>query len=77
METFVKIVGATILILVAIIVLSAIISLPVMLLWNWLVPVIVPGGAIAGDITWLQAWGLLVFFGLLFKGSSASVSGKS
>ena len=77
METFIKIIGATVLILLAIILISAIISLPVMLLWNWLVPIVIPGGQIVGHITWLQAWGLLVFCGFLFKGSSASASSKS
>jgi hypothetical protein len=73
METFIKIVGATVLVLLAIIFIAAIISLPVMLLWNWLVPVVIPGGQIAGHITWLQAWGLMVFCGFLFKSSSAVV----
>jgi Sec-independent protein secretion pathway component TatC len=39
-------------------------SLPVMLLWNGCLV-----GAINGvnEITWLQAWGILVLCGLLFK----------
>ena len=39
-------------------------SLPVMLLWNSCLV-----GAINGvnEITWLQAWGILVLCGLLFK----------
>jgi hypothetical protein len=47
-----------------IIVIGLIVSLPVMLLWNYCLV-----GAIAGvnEITWLQAWGILVLFGLLFK----------
>ena len=46
------------------IVISLIMSLPVMLLWNYCLV-----GAITGinEITWLQAWGILVLFGLLFK----------
>ena len=49
---------------VLIIVIGLIMSLPVMLLWNYCLV-----GAIAGvnEITWLQAWGILVLFGLLFK----------
>lgn len=52
------VVGAAILIFVA-----ALMSLPVMLLWDWLMP------AIFGlpEITWFQAWGLLFLCGLLFK----------
>ena len=47
-----------------IVAIGLIVSLPVMLLWNYC-----PVGAIAGinEITWLQAWGILVLFGLLFK----------
>jgi hypothetical protein len=39
-------------------------SLPVMLLWNGCLV-----GAISGvnEISWLQAWGILVLCGLLFK----------
>ena len=46
------------------IVISAIVSLPVMLLWDWLMP------ALFGlpEITWLQAWGLLALCSFLFKG---------
>ena len=49
-----------------IIVLGLIFSLPVMLLWNGCLV-----GAIAGinPITWLQAWGIMVLFGILFKTS--------
>jgi hypothetical protein len=41
-------------------------SLPVMLLWNGCLV-----GAIVGvnEVTWLQAWGILVLCGLLFKTS--------
>lgn len=44
-------------------VVAAIMSLPVMLLWDWLMP------GIFGlrEITWFEAWGLLFLCGLLFK----------
>lgn len=47
-----------------IVAIGLIVSLPVMLLWNYCLV-----GAISGinEITWLQAWGILVLFGLLFK----------
>ena len=47
-----------------IVAIGLIVSLPVMLLWNYCLV-----GAIAGinEITWLQAWGILVLFGLQFK----------
>ena len=42
---------------------AALMSLPVMLLWDWLMPTIFG----LPEITWLQAWGLLFLCGLLFK----------
>ena len=52
--------------LVLIILLGLIISFPTMLLWNGCLV-----GAIDGvrEITWLQAWGLIILSGLLFKTS--------
>jgi len=49
-----------------VVILGLLFSLPVMLLWNGCLV-----GAIAGvnEITWLQAWGIMVLFGLLFKSS--------
>jgi hypothetical protein len=47
-------------------VMAAIMSLPVMLLWDWLMPTIFG----LGEITWFQAWGLMFLCGLLFKNSS-------
>lgn len=47
-------------------VVAALMSLPVMLLWDWLMP------AIFGlpEITWFQAWGLLFLCGLLFRSNT-------
>ena len=52
--------------LALIILLGLIISFPTMLLWNGCLV-----GAIDGvrEITWLQAWGLIILSGLLFKTS--------
>ena len=49
-----------------VIALGLLFSLPVMWLWNGCLV-----SAIAGvnEITWLQAWGLNVLFGILFKTS--------
>lgn len=43
--------------------LSAVWSLPIMLLWDWLMP------ALFGlpEITWFQAWGLMALMGFLFR----------
>lgn len=60
MNMFYTIVG----IIVFIILAGLLVSLPVWLLWN-----VCLVGAISGvnEITWLQAWGLNVLFGLLFR----------
>lgn len=38
-------------------------SLPVMLLWDWLMPTLFG----LPEITWFQAWGLMILCSLLFK----------
>ena len=53
-------IAAGILLLVGI---SAFMSLPVMLLWDWLMPTLFN----LKEITWFQAWGLMFLTGLLFK----------
>lgn len=64
MEAVVKIVGVVVLAVVAIIALGLLLSWPIYMLWNGCLI-----GAVDGvhEITWLQAWGLNVLFGLLFK----------
>ena len=57
----------TVLVLVTVL-FGLILALPVMLLWDALMPTIFG----LGTITWLQAWGLLVLCGLLFKNTSSS-----
>ena len=49
------------------VVLGVVLSFPIMLLWNYC---LVPAVPIVIEITWLQAWGLFVLFGLLFRNSS-------
>jgi len=58
--------GALLAIVVLVIALGLITSFPVMLLWNGCLV-----DAVAGirEISWLQAWGLTVLFGILFKTS--------
>ena len=53
-----------------IVIIALLVSIPVWLLWNWLMP------AIFGlkTISWLQALGLSVLCGLLFKSSTSSSS---
>jgi hypothetical protein len=47
-----------------VVLIGLILSLPVMLLWNYCLV-----GAINGvnEIGWMQAWGILILAGLLFK----------
>lgn len=81
MKTFGTIVAAIIGIVAFVVALALLISLPVMLLWNWLVPVVFPpheGVAfIVQEITWLQALGILLLTGFLFKSSAVSAKSSS
>ena len=47
--------------------ISLVMALPVMWLWDWLMPQIFG----LKEITWLQAWGLSLLCGLLFKSHSS------
>ena len=47
-----------------IVVIGLVLSLPVMWLWNYC---LVPATTGLNEIGWLQAWGILVLCGLLFK----------
>lgn len=51
------------------ILLSLVLSLPVMWLWN---SCLVPAVTVANEIGWLQAWGLSLLTSLLFKTSVSS-----
>ena len=57
--------------LVLLIVASALLAIPVMLLWNWLMPYIFG----LPTVTMLQALGLTVLFKTLFGSSSSSSKG--
>lgn len=60
-----------------IIALGALYALPVMWLWNALLtgPTSIVGTPLP-DLGFYQAWGLLILCGLLFKGTSSSVTTK-
>ena len=64
MEKIAVIVGAVVLGILSILIVSFLLSWPVYMLWNGCLV-----GAIAGvsEVTWLQAWGLSVLCGFLFK----------
>ena len=71
METIVKIVGAIVLGVVGIVAVGLLMSLPVMWLWNG---ALVPAVSGLHEIGWLQAWGVMILCGMLFKGNSTSTS---
>lgn len=60
MQILIALIGVVVLVVF----LGLLFSLPVMLLWNGCLV-----GAITGvsEISWLQAWGIMVLFGILFK----------
>jgi len=64
MEKVAVFVGAVVLGLAGLLALSFLLSWPVYMLWNGCLV-----GAVAGvsEVTWLQAWGLTVLCGFLFK----------
>ena len=69
MQIFTIIIGA----IVLVIVLSAIFALPVMWLWNGLLPELFA----FPTVTWLQAWGLSILGSLLFGGTARASSTSS
>lgn len=70
MEMFIKAMVGIVGVIALIVVLGLIMSWPVMMLWNGCLVDAVSG---VKEIGWLQAWGILILCGTLFK-SSASVS---
>lgn len=64
MDKVFVIVGAAIVGIAAVVFLSFVLSWPVMWLWNNALV-----GAVTGfnEVSWLQAWGISVLCGLLFK----------
>jgi len=66
MEKFAVFVGAVVIAIVGLLLLSFLLSWPVYMLWNGCLV-----GAVAGvnEVTWLQAWGITILCGFLFKTS--------
>jgi len=69
MEAVFKIVGLVVVSFVGILVLSFVLSWPVMMLWNGCLVDAVTG---VKEVTWLQAWGISILSGILFKSTSSS-----
>jgi hypothetical protein len=64
MEKVFVIVGAAVTALAGLLLLSFLLSWPVYMLWNGCLV-----GAVSGvsEVTWLQAWGLNILTGIMFK----------
>ena len=68
MNQVMQLIGAIVMLVATVVVFGLLLSLPVMLLWNYCLV-----GAIAGvaSIGWLQAWGIMILCGFLFKSSKS------
>ena len=64
MEKVVVIIGAVVLGIASLVLLSFLLSWPVYMLWNGCLV-----GAVAGvsEVTWMQAWGITILSAFLFK----------
>lgn len=71
METVIKAVGLVIAAFALIVIFGLLLSLPVMLLWNLCLVPAIPGVL---EIGWLQAWGIMILCGFLFKPITSSKS---
>ena len=69
MEKIVAIVGAVVIAIAGLLLLSFLLSWPVYMLWNGCLV-----GAVVGvsEVTWLQAWGITILCGFLFKTTVSS-----
>ena len=77
MIKFGTIIAAIVGIVGIIVILALFLSIPLWLLWNWLMPVVFPDGGIVHHITWLQALGIMLLSSILFKSSSSSSKSSS
>ena len=64
-----KLATAFLLALLVGVIVGVILSLPIMLLWNYC---LVPAVPMLVEITWLQSWGIYILFNILFKPSGVS-----
>jgi len=54
-------------------IISLVLSLPILWLWNWLCPDLFA----LPEITWIQAWGLSLLTNMMFGGFASSSGKKS
>ena len=60
-------VGAVVVVLAVVVIVGLVLSFPLMLLWNGRVVPAING---VQEITWLQAWGIMIVSNILFKPTS-------
>ena len=68
MEKFAVFVGAVVIAIVGLLLLSFLLSWPVYMLWNGC---LVDAVSVVKPIGWLQAWGIAVLASFLFKSTSS------
>lgn len=68
-KTIIEVIGVLITTAIVIAILGLLFSLPVMLLWNACLVAAIPG---IKEIGWLQAWGILILCGFLFKNTQSN-----
>lgn len=71
MDAIVKALAMSVLFLIGFAIMSMVLAFPLMWLWNWIMPVIIPEIA---KLTVIQAWGLMMLCGFLFKSTNTSSS---
>lgn len=69
MNAFATVAGAFAAVITIAVVLGLVLSLPVMWLWNGCLVPAAP--KVLVEISWLQAWGILVLCSFLFKSSAS------
>jgi hypothetical protein len=72
MQALVAAIGTVVLGLAALLFISFLLSWPVYMLWNGCLVGAVAGVAGVAEVTWLQAWGLSILCGFLFKPHSVT-----
>lgn len=60
-------------VILAIFLIGLVVSYPFMLLWNYC---LVPAVSILSEVTWLQAYGILIATSFMFKGVSLTTKEK-
>lgn len=73
-EAIIKAIGFIVGFLALVFVFSFINAVFVSMLWNWLVPILLPEGPLVATITYWQAWGVAVLFALLIPRSVSTRS---